>query len=198
MNFELVAGNLALDFANTVHSYGRQDPQDDLKGYADLVSWQLQAGLVNRTERSELLRVAQAEEPDASAVFNQFLRLREVVYDIFASLAQGRHAKPESVAALNSVLKKATRGLGIQRVGKKYKLSWEADYPPTDRALGEIARSAAELLTSAKLHRVRQCGGDRCSWLFLDTSRNGTRRWCDMKACGNRAKVRRFRQRHPA
>jgi len=196
MDFELVAGNLALDFANTVHSHGLPDPRDDLKAYADLVSWQHQAGILTRPESNQLLRAAHSDPRAASFVFHRFLQLRELIYDIFSSVAHSQHAKPETIAAFSSLLREAMRGLGVQRMGKRYQLAWEANCPPMDRALGEIARSAADLLTSRRLHRVRQCGGETCSWLFLDTSRNGTRRWCDMKACGNRAKVRRFRQKH--
>ena len=61
-----------------------------------------------------------------------------------------------------------------------------------------LAQSAAELLTSASMEQVRACDADTCRWLFLDTSRNHTRRWCDMKVCGNRMKARRFQARHEA
>jgi predicted RNA-binding Zn ribbon-like protein len=57
-----------------------------------------------------------------------------------------------------------------------------------------VARSAAELLQSEELGRVRRCDGEDCRWLFLDTSRSRNRRWCDMADCGNTAKVRRYRQ----
>jgi predicted RNA-binding Zn ribbon-like protein len=69
------------------------------------------------------------------------------------------------------------------------------DVPALDRMLWPLAHSAAELLASSERARVRLCEGEDCGWLFLDTSRNGARHWCDMKDCGNRAKVRRFRER---
>jgi predicted RNA-binding Zn ribbon-like protein len=73
---------------------------------------------------------------------------------------------------------------------------WTWDDPNAlDRVLWEVSRSAAELLTSDELSKLRLCGGDDCGWMFLDTSRNRSRQWCDMRDCGNRAKVRRFRER---
>jgi len=49
------------------------------------------------------------------------------------------------------------------------------------------------LTSSQRLNQVRQCRGDNCGWLFVDGSKNHSRRWCDMRDCGNRAKVRRHR-----
>jgi predicted RNA-binding Zn ribbon-like protein len=65
-----------------------------------------------------------------------------------------------------------------------------------DQMLWPVARSAAELLTSERAGRVRECASETCSWLFLDGSRNGRRKWCDMASCGNRAKARRYYARH--
>jgi predicted RNA-binding Zn ribbon-like protein len=99
---------------------------------------------------------------------------------------------------LNSYLREHMAEPDLRSAGRKFELKWGASGSPLQRVWGEITRSAVSLLTSDRLDRVRQCAGDRCTWLFLDTSRNGLRRWCDMQACGNRAKVRRFRQRSMA
>lgn len=68
---------------------------------------------------------------------------------------------------------------------------WDDAAPALDRPLWPVARSLAELLTSDELPRVRECAADNCAWLFIDTSKNRSRRWCDMAVCGNRAKARR-------
>lgn len=195
MQFEFLAGNLALDFANTVHDWGASDPGDDLKVFSDLVGWARQAGLVNEQESRELDRSAQANPGAAAADLRRALRLRELIYEVFSGLARGVRPQPVTLAGLNSYFKQAMAQVSIRGVGDRYELGWEGSNRSFDRVLWAVTRSAMDLVTSERLGRVRQCAGDICSWLFLDTSRNGLRRWCDMQACGNRAKVRRFRQR---
>jgi predicted RNA-binding Zn ribbon-like protein len=195
MRFEFLAGHLALDFANTVHNWGAPDPEDDLKGFSDLVSWARQAGVVNEQESRELHRSAQANPAAAASDLKRALRLRGLIYEVFSGIAQGARPHPGALAGLNSYCKQAMAQVSIQRVGDRYELGWEQGNRIFDRVLWAVTRSAMDLMTSERLGRVRQCAGESCSWLFLDTSRNGLRRWCDMQACGNRAKVRRFRQR---
>ena len=189
MDHEFLGGNLALDFANTVHSYGMADPIDDLKGAADLVGWAAQAGLLRDAETRQLQRA-----PADEARFRRALALRELVYGLFSRAAKGKKPQPEALQAFQSFYRNAMRYAEFHPVANHYRLTWPAAAHPLERVMQEIARSAADLLTSEALTRVRQCSGETCSWLFVDTSRNRMRRWCDMKACGNRAKVRRFRR----
>lgn len=195
MKFEFVAGNLALDFANSVHDHGSPDPQDDLNTYGALMDWGCQAGLLSEQEFRELQR---RKPTQAKLEFRRALELREVIYAIFVTSARGKRVSPEVLQRLSLHVGEAMAEASLQSVGKRFELTWDGSSSPLRRVMGEITRSAVSLLTSDRLKRVRQCDGERCSWLFLDTSRNGLRRWCDMQACGNRAKVRRFRQRKAA
>ncbi len=192
MRYEFVGGNLALDFANTVHNHGMADPGDDLKVVADLVEWAGQAGLLRGTEIAKLRR-----DPPRNTQFRRALALREVLYEIFRRTAKGKKPRQEALRRFQSFYQSAIRCAEFHPSTDHYRLTWPRRLHPLERALREIARSAAGLLTSEALTRVRQCAGENCSWLFLDTSRNRLRRWCDMKACGNRAKVQRFRRRNP-
>lgn len=195
MKFEFVASNLALDFANTVHDHGSSDPQDDLQTYEDLMDWSRQAGLLRERTGRELQRKKPAQ---AKLEFERTMKLREAVYAIFFSRARGQRVPREALQRLNWHLKQVMTQASLQSEGKHFALAWEGSGSPLQRVRREITRSAVSLLTSDRLNRVRQCAGESCTWLFLDTSRNGLRRWCDMRACGNRAKVRRFRQRKAA
>jgi predicted RNA-binding Zn ribbon-like protein len=189
MDHEFLGGNLALDFANTVHSHGMADPNDDLKTAADLVGWAAQAGLLRD---SETRRVGWALADDGW--FRRALALRELLYEIFSRTAKGKKPKREALDAFQSVYQNAIRRAEFRLESDHYRLRWPAAMHPLERVSQQITRSAADLLTSEALTHVRQCSGETCSWLFVDTSRNGMRRWCDMKACGNRDKVRRFRR----
>jgi predicted RNA-binding Zn ribbon-like protein len=193
MDYEFLGGNLALDFANTVHSHGMADPMDDLKTADDLVEWAAQARLLRDAETRQL-RKASADE----ARFRHALALRELLYEIFSRAAKGKKPERETLQAFQSFYQNAIRHAEFHPAGNHYRWAWPAATHPLERILQDVARSAADLLTSEALTRVRQCSGETCSWLFVDTSRNGLRRWCDMKACGNRAKVRRFRHRSHA
>jgi predicted RNA-binding Zn ribbon-like protein len=193
MNFELVAGNLALDFANLVHSHGSKDPEDDLKTFEDLMSWSRQAGLLSDRQCRQL---GKRKSSQAMADFEHAVALRETVYEVFSRIALGRSVRLEALQLLDGHFREAMAEARLQSAGKRFVVTWDDRGATLQRVWAEITRSAVSLLTSDRLHRVRQCAGEDCTWLFLDTSRNGMRRWCDMQACGNRFKVQRFRQRN--
>jgi predicted RNA-binding Zn ribbon-like protein len=195
MTFHFIAGNLALDFANTVHRHGFSDPQDDLKTSRDLMGWSRQAGLLGDRGRRQVERRKSTQE---KADFERAQELRYSLYGIFSSIARGKSVHPEALQGFNIHLREVMAEASLQSVGKRFALTWDARGTALRRVREEITRSAVTLLTSGRLHRVRQCAGESCTWLFLDTSRNGLRRWCDMKACGNRNKVQRFRKRNAA
>jgi len=165
------------------------DPGEDLKTATDLVEWAAQAGLLRDAETRKLGRV-HADQ----ARFRRALALRELLYEIFSRAAKGKKPQPQALRTFQSFYQNAIRRAEFHPVANHYRLMWPAATHPLERMSQDIVRSAADLLTSEALTRVRQCSGERCSWLFVDNSRNRMRRWCDMKACGNRAKVRRFRR----
>jgi predicted RNA-binding Zn ribbon-like protein len=188
-DLELVGGAVCLDFANTVGGT-RANPKERLHAYEDLVQWSARAGGLEAKAVDPLLALA-AERPDEAArVHARALALREAIYRIFASLV-GEHAPAAAdLAILNDELARALPHLRIEprEEGFGYRF---ADAPALDRPLWGIARSASELLTSGEIPHLKECSSDDCTWLFLDQSRNQSRRWCDMKDCGNRAKARR-------
>ena len=187
MEYEFLGGNLALDFTNTVHDHGADDPGDDLTTAAEWGQWAAQAKLLSGGE------VREARRSVDESCFRRALKLRELLYAIFRAAADGKKPDAASLREFQMQYRETLRQQELRAAGSHYHLTWPATMNPLDRARHEIVRSAGELLTSDALTRVRQCCGDSCSWLFVDTSRNGMRRWCDMKACGNRDKVRRFR-----
>jgi predicted RNA-binding Zn ribbon-like protein len=204
--FKFVAGETCLDFINTVsgrlpNPRGKRDYLDlveieRLTSYADLVVWARAANLLNRSEVTALERQAEAAPAQASRAVGRARTLREAMYRVFRSVIEGWSPEPADLEILNREL--ATARSHEQLVGTPEGFTWswiEDDAERLTRILWPVLRSAADLLTSERLARVAQCGGEDCHWLFLDTSRNRSRRWCDMAECGNRAKVRRFRSR---
>jgi predicted RNA-binding Zn ribbon-like protein len=196
---KLVAGELCLDFANTAGWHARETTVEFLLSYRDLVNWSRRVGLLNAADARRLLREAARRPAAAAAALQRAIAVREIIYGIVVALLHKRAPAEAMVAGFNRELTSAHRLLHVVPGSRGLIWSWAS--APRDLAamLGPILRSAADLLTSERLNRIGQCADDRgCGWLFLDTTRNHSRRWCEMRDCGNRAKVRRHYQRRRA
>jgi predicted RNA-binding Zn ribbon-like protein len=179
--FSHVAGRLSLDFANTVGSRGVPMPNERLTDPAALVAWGAETGILSS-----------AAGGASETVLARAVALREAVYRIFSRVAAERAADPADLAVLNGVLGEAE--MHVTRRDRAFARGWAPPERP-EHILWAVAADAADLLTGPMLHRVGECAGEHCGWLFLDESKNGSRRWCDMRDCGNRAKARRHYQR---
>jgi predicted RNA-binding Zn ribbon-like protein len=189
--FDLSGGQVAIDFANTVSARHTNSPIERLPDYAALLAFAQQTKLVARPEVARLERWALVEPEAAQAIVACAVELREALYRIFAGLPQARRADPRDLAALN-------RQVARLRLGVRLEWEWEGGQEAPDAILGVIVRHALDLLLDDARRRVRLCEADDCVWVFLDTSKNHSRRWCDMKQCGNRMKARRFYERQRA
>jgi len=194
--FEFVGGELCLDFCNSVGGKRGVRPRDYLNSYHDFVSWSQQAALLDAGRAHELLRKATRRPSSGAAALKRAIRLREAIYRIFLPLAEDKKPAEEDIRELNVELGRSLNRLRVSPGKSGFGWEWNGEHLDLDHPLGPIARSAADLLTSGRaLENIRQCQGDNCGWLFLDSSKNHSRCWCDMRDCGNRAKVRRHRLR---
>jgi len=195
--FDLTGGHLALDLANTVSR--RDDPtrrREHLENFADLISFALQDKILSVKQAKDLHLLARRSASDAASSFRKAIALREAVYRAFAAAAKDRPAPAEDLLKINESAVEAVQHRRLVRGNGRYRWEWQTDgRNPLDRILWPIAESAVELLTSDELKLLRWCEAPDCEWLFLDHSRNRSRRWCDMNSCGNRAKARRHYQR---
>lgn len=189
--FDLSANHLCLDFINTLTDRSTGSPQELLTNYSALVSWSQQAHVVVDEEARRLLEEAARHSAEASSVLQRAITLREVMYRIFSTIAEGALPAETDLATFNKVLSEAMAHACVVIEGDGFTWSWTDSDSALNRILWSVVRSAADLLASQELQTVRMCSADDCNWLFLDTSKNRSRRWCDMKTCGNRAKVRR-------
>jgi len=192
--FQFVGGNLCLDFTNTVGGKRGLSTREHLNSYADFVCWCQQADLLDASTANALLRRSARHPDEAAAALGRAIGLRESIYRIFAALASGESPQTSDLDHLNAELAMHLGRLQVASNKKRFAWTWRSLDGALDHPLGPIARSAADLLTSTHLlKQVRQCEGDTCGWLFVDSSKNHSRRWCVMSDCGNAAKVRRFR-----
>jgi predicted RNA-binding Zn ribbon-like protein len=174
----IVAGHLALDFANTVDDPLGPARHDHLATYEDLVRWSVRAG-------------ALADQPltPSRAALRRAHALRDTVNDVFVAAATGEKV---GWADLRPYVVDAVAHASLSET---HTLTWP-DATEPHAMLWPVAWAAAELLTSPDLHRVKRCAG--CPWLFLDQSRNGSRRWCAMNDCGTHEKIRKYVARRAA
>jgi predicted RNA-binding Zn ribbon-like protein len=177
--FRTGAGRICLDFARTLRYRGRPGETEELPDQAALAAWLLQFGpkLPERLPTSAQLALAR--------------RLREAVHQLITAARAGAARPPAAVEEVNAA---ASRPLPAPRIDAGGQLSWHAADPVT-AVLALIARDALDLVTSPAAGRLRECANPYCRVLFLDNSRPGARRWCDMSTCGNQAKKATFRAR---
>ena len=197
-DFEFVGGSVALDFANTLGGMHSAPTHEHLIEYADLVAFGRGAETISPSLGRRLIEDAERQPARAAAVLRRAILLREAIWRVFDAFAKSGRAEATDLATVQAEELAALKHARYAQSGLEVAFQW-SDEPSLDRPLWDIARAAGELLRSTvDLVRVRECGSATCEWLFIDKSRNHTRRWCDMNDCGNRAKVRRFRARQRA
>ena len=192
--YDLVGGRLCLDFCNTSRDRAGS-PEDRLSAYAEVVGWAWRAGVLNAEEAERLTRLGTRNPTQALLVHERALRLRQSLRAIFNTLAGARRIRSSMLEVLNEELAGAMARSQVVPTDDGFTWIWAQGGKALDSVLWPIARSAADLLTDGPLASIRVCEGRGCGWIFLDTSRNRTRRWCDMRTCGNRAKARRHHER---
>jgi predicted RNA-binding Zn ribbon-like protein len=183
--FDFSGGHLAIDFANTVSGRHTPAPIERLRAYDDLVAFALQAHLITAPEERRLRAWAAGNPDRAAAIHARGLRLRDALYNLFSAVAQGKRPNAADLIQLNE-------GVSSMRVGDRLEWTWQSGSDAPDAMLLPVLLAALELLLSDRRSRVRICAADDCMWIFLDSSKNNSRRWCSMNQCGNRAKTRRF------
>jgi predicted RNA-binding Zn ribbon-like protein len=188
----LIADNLALDFANTESGRGFPSHQNHLREPANVVDW-LRHAKALPADDADWLKKRVAEQADLAAdLLAQAIELRAAIQII--GTAVGRRLKPPE-AALASLSSLHARFVGQAELAPgvlSCRWRWRVRASPVEAALGPVALAAVNLFTEGDFHRIRECGGHACGWLFYDRSKNNRRRWCEMEVCGNRAKQRRL------
>jgi predicted RNA-binding Zn ribbon-like protein len=193
----LLGGELCLDFANTAEWHASNDPLEHLYSYGDLLAWAEHAEIVDSEMAGRLLGRAAEHPEEAQRVYEAAIQLREAIYGIFTAISHGEEPSQIGLDRLNADLARWLPHTRIVDLDGRYIWQWAGLDDELECPLWPVIRSAVGLLTSGQLERVGQCADERgCGWLFLDTSRNRSRRWCSMDDCGNRAKAKRYYKRH--
>ena len=191
-SLKLLGGALCLDFVNTVDGYGCEAPGEYFTRYQDLIDWSRHVGTITAAEAKTLSRSAAAHPVSAERAYRCAIELRTVIYRILTMTLQSLSPGGKDLAVFNDYLAAAMKKSRIVKGQKGFYWDMAGNKSELDWILKPVVRSVADLLISEELGRLKKCADPTCGWLFLDISRNRSRRWCDMRDCGNRAKASRF------
>jgi predicted RNA-binding Zn ribbon-like protein len=192
----IVGGDLALDYVNTRSGPPAGQADDDvLHGYEDLVAWACHVGVVTEPEAARLGRHARTEPAAARDLFQRALHVRDYLDELFRTAATGGRPSGRHLTRLRDDTAEALAHAQLVPWDGHYRWRW-TDHQDLGRPLWPIVHAAAELLTAGPLERIKTCAG--CRFIFVDESKNRSRRWCSMEDCGTAAKIRRYTARRAA
>ena len=191
--FYLVGNNLSVDFVNTrIRENGAT--KELLESFEDLIAWAVRVNLSDLSQAKALLQ-DWSGRPKASQVLKLALNFREKLREMILDAERGADIKPAVIEAINLIMKEENVYAEIVRTEEGFEKRFRADFSDPGRLLAPIAEAAADLLCYVNLAYLKKCEGADCVLHFYDTTKNHSRRWCSMTACGNRAKVAAFYQR---
>lgn len=192
--FELIGGHPALDLVNTLDWRFRDEQEELIADYAEMVRFVVQSDLIRAAEGRRLVRDAGPNK--AAQIVTKTRELREAAAQVLYSAIDGDNPPIEAIRALEACFKDAEAHRKLNWSEKHLHWAFPSVSLVPELPLWILSLNTAQLITSGDMQMLRACGDPQCRWLFLDTSKNHTRRWCDMKICGNRMKARRFKAQH--
>jgi predicted RNA-binding Zn ribbon-like protein len=186
----LLGERLCLDFANSVES-PLEAPEEFLTDFAALARWGRHAGLLDDGQVAAAVHMERAQPDRAALLHAGALDLRASIQRVFLAVAEGREVGEDDLAGIQEGYLRGLQHCRLLLQEGHACWAWRGSgaLGAAEFVLWRVAQSAVDLLTDTDLARVKVCG---CGWLFYDTSRNGSRRWCSMEGCGTQAKMRRF------
>jgi predicted RNA-binding Zn ribbon-like protein len=188
---DIVSGNAALDFVNTVTARDTT-PLDWLDGYARLIEWASLAGLLESRVAASLRSQAEDAPREAGSALARARKIREAIHDTCVALLEERTVPAAALGEIESAWKRAAARGRLAADDGRLRFEADRDASGLDLPLDLVVLAAVDLLGELDAERTRVCRGHDCGWLFIDSSKSGRRVWCDMATCGNTAKSQRF------
>ena len=187
-----IRDDLCLDFANTLSWRGSESPAEGLHDFAALIAWIGRSAIASAEGESDLApSLAAIGSEEAARLFAEAIALREAIFRIFSAFAAGAGVPGADLERLEAALAQAPARDKLARSDGLYGWQVEAPLRTMPQLLAPVIWSAGDLVVAGGNRRIRRCANEECLWMFIDESKSGTRRWCQMSACGNRAKARR-------
>jgi len=186
----LLKERLCLDFVNTSDEHPSKLTTEFLTSYAHLVEWSVFSKTISQEQAELLLQLAAQYPEKADEALRFAIIVREALFRVLDAAAENRQPEAADMQAFNAILARAMSHLHMTPTSANFCWTCALDENDLETMIWPVVWSAAELMTSHDLHYLRECASDDCEWLFLDTSKNHSRRWCSMTTCGNRSKAR--------
>jgi predicted RNA-binding Zn ribbon-like protein len=190
-----VGGSVALDFANTLDWRLRKHPSELVSSYIELLRWARWSGAIDPATARGLRGWSLSHSREGLRLREQALEIREAIAELLHAVVDGKVPSTAALLRFEEIVRDAFAARTLKFKDGEAMWEWRERSPEPLRPAWAAALDAERLLTSPDRERIRQCADAECGWFFLDTTRNQSRRWCSMKACGNRNKARRFYRR---
>lgn len=194
-HYGLLGERLCLDFTNTSDEHPSKADAEFLSSYTRLIEWSVFTQAIGAEQAEALLKSADAQPAKAAAALQTAIIVRDTLYRVLSAAAAHRAPNAADMTAFNGLLAAAMRHMRMQPEGSHFSWAYVRDDHDFEAMLWPVIWSASMVLMSGDLRHLRECAAKDCTWLFLDTSKNHSRRWCSMTQCGNRAKARSHYQR---
>lgn len=192
----LDGGCLCLNFINTIHDRYSDEPFDYLDDYDKILEWSVKVEILTEPEKKEIVFRAEKHETEAEKVHGRILRAREILYDFFLAVAQDKRPGKSAFSQFNGLLSETMSHLQLNLSGQLVSQHHWKDKTDLKYPLYPVIKSAYDLLTADIPERIKECTA--CGWLFLDQSKNKSRKWCSMESCGSNVKAKRYYHRKKA
>lgn len=195
--FRFDGGNLAIDLVNTVDWVGDTLVDERLLDYAGLVRWAVEASVLEREDGAKLSRLAQKDPAAADQAYADTRGLRALLQQLFLGYIEDRDPPAELLQRFNALVQQSIEHRALRNINRGdnsgcLRWQWEGMGADPRSPWWPVVDAAAALLTSSEAARLKVCASPTCGWMFIDTSRNGMRRWCAMDgSCGAREKAKR-------
>jgi predicted RNA-binding Zn ribbon-like protein len=183
--------DLCLGYVNTMMWRGSDPPTETLHDVGELLGWLEKSAGMGAASLQPLRAWAREHPKKAAGLFEESIALREALFRMFSAVAAGEPVRDADFTTLREAVAEAPVRRQIARADGSYAWRLEPLRPSVSELLVPVLWSAGDLMLKAGERRIRRCANDKCLWLFVDASKSGTRRWCDMTSCGNRAKAQR-------
>jgi len=193
--FRCPGGELCLDFCNTGQGARGTRQVEWLTDFNELVAWVQAAGALSAKQASALRAAAERAPEAAQRVWSRALRFREALARVLIARAAERAPFTDDLQLIEQEYARSARYARLAPAEDGFRWTVDGEGEELDLALRPLVESAVSLMTSSRMARLRRCGNATCYWLFIDETKNCSRRWCEMASCGNLMKVRRHRAR---
>jgi predicted RNA-binding Zn ribbon-like protein len=188
-NLQLDGGCAVFDFTNTINN--RNEPVFDyLTSYHDIVSWSVKTDVITRERGKVLSQYAAKHTDQGDLAFLKAKRVRETLYQLFSRIAENKVPDTSVRDEFNSFLSECFSKLQLTITTASATADFTKEAVSLDEPVCIIIKSAYDILTDEDFNRLKEC--PRCGWLFIDRTKNGKRKWCDMKVCGSRDKATQY------